>query len=236
MGISHSWDGTVLTITSDSGSSSADLRGEKGDMGVRGAQGVAGKDGTVSFNDLTEEQKQSLQMTTHTSQLINDGDGNTITKYLGEADVKEIIAAPERFEFIQGYQVQETTTDGVTFKMDNGTASIVDCTKPMRVVVKLQNNTELSNNLMAIQFSFSSNRSAVVRATNWRSSTYDTKAIWDVTKKQGFWWFEVNPYDKQVTTVAGDLEVASDADMLRYIKVMNTVPAGTDISIWGTPK
>lgn len=37
--ITHSWNGTVLTITSDSGTSSADL---KGDMGVRGPQGVAG--------------------------------------------------------------------------------------------------------------------------------------------------------------------------------------------------
>ena len=42
MGISHEWNGTVLTITSDSGTSSADLKGEKGDTGIRGAQGVAG--------------------------------------------------------------------------------------------------------------------------------------------------------------------------------------------------
>jgi hypothetical protein len=40
--IKHSWNGTVLTITSDSGTSSADLKGEKGDTGIRGAQGVAG--------------------------------------------------------------------------------------------------------------------------------------------------------------------------------------------------
>ena len=39
MGISHSWNGTILTITSDSGTSSADL---KGDMGIRGPQGPAG--------------------------------------------------------------------------------------------------------------------------------------------------------------------------------------------------
>lgn len=38
-GIYHSWNGTVLTVTSDSGTSSADL---KGDMGIRGPQGVAG--------------------------------------------------------------------------------------------------------------------------------------------------------------------------------------------------
>lgn len=37
--IYHSWNGTVLTITSDSGTSSANL---KGDDGARGAQGVAG--------------------------------------------------------------------------------------------------------------------------------------------------------------------------------------------------
>lgn len=39
MGISHSWNGTILTITSDSGTSSADL---KGDIGIRGPQGPAG--------------------------------------------------------------------------------------------------------------------------------------------------------------------------------------------------
>lgn len=40
--IFHEWNGTVLTITSDSGTSSMDLKGSKGDMGVRGAQGAAG--------------------------------------------------------------------------------------------------------------------------------------------------------------------------------------------------
>lgn len=38
-GIYHEWNGTVLTVTSDSGTSSADLKGE---MGIRGAQGAPG--------------------------------------------------------------------------------------------------------------------------------------------------------------------------------------------------
>ena len=38
----HSWNGTVLTIHSASGTSSADLKGEKGD---RGEDGIQGKDG-----------------------------------------------------------------------------------------------------------------------------------------------------------------------------------------------
>ena len=40
--IKHEWNGTILTITSDSGTSSADLKGEKGDDGARGAQGAPG--------------------------------------------------------------------------------------------------------------------------------------------------------------------------------------------------
>lgn len=52
MGITHSWNGTVLTITSDSGSSSADLKGPQGDTGIRGPQGVAGKD-AISTEELT---------------------------------------------------------------------------------------------------------------------------------------------------------------------------------------
>ena len=52
--ITHSWNGTILTITSDSGTSSADLqgpqgiqgpRGEKGDKGDTGAQGPRGEIG-----------------------------------------------------------------------------------------------------------------------------------------------------------------------------------------------
>lgn len=235
MGITHSWDGTVLTITSDSGTSSADLKGEKGDMGVRGPQGVGGKDGNVAFSDLTDEQKQSLQVITHTSQLINDGDGNTIPKYLGEDDVRQIAAAADTFEFIQGYQA-ETSLSDLTFKLDNGNESILDCTKPVMVVVELPAAATLSSNLMAIQFSFSNNRSAAVRAFNWRTSTMETSAVWSITKRQGYWWFEVNPYDKEVTTIAGDLRVASDTDMLRYVKITTAIPQGTSVSIWGTPK
>lgn len=32
--VTHSWDGTTLNVTTDSGSSSSDLKGEKGDAGV----------------------------------------------------------------------------------------------------------------------------------------------------------------------------------------------------------
>ncbi len=52
--IKHEWNGTVLTITSDSGTSSMDLAGQQGDTGPRGPQGPAGlvydEDGQVVVN------------------------------------------------------------------------------------------------------------------------------------------------------------------------------------------
>ena len=53
--IYHRWDGTVLTITSDSGTSSADLKGEKGDTGIRGPQGIQGISKSVSYPTLTDK-------------------------------------------------------------------------------------------------------------------------------------------------------------------------------------
>ena len=97
---SHFWDGSVLTVRSASGTSSADLRGPQGDAGPQGAtgpkgdtgdigpqgeagpqgpqgeigpqgpqgepgpqgpQGERGADGSVTFEDLTEEQRELLR-------------------------------------------------------------------------------------------------------------------------------------------------------------------------------
>jgi hypothetical protein len=57
--IKHEWNGTVLTITSDSGTSSADLKGAEGERGIRGPQGRAGvilkEDGSVDMNGYATE-------------------------------------------------------------------------------------------------------------------------------------------------------------------------------------
>ena len=57
--IEHSWNGTILTIKSDSGTSSVDLKGGKGDTGPRGAQGPAGvivnPDGTIDTSAYATE-------------------------------------------------------------------------------------------------------------------------------------------------------------------------------------
>lgn len=48
--ITHSWNGTILTVTSDSGTSSADLKGAKGDTGARGVRGLTSEVNITSVN------------------------------------------------------------------------------------------------------------------------------------------------------------------------------------------
>ena len=43
--LTHSWNGSILTVTSASGTSSSDLKGEKGDTGEQGPQGEKGETG-----------------------------------------------------------------------------------------------------------------------------------------------------------------------------------------------
>lgn len=43
--VTHSWNGTTLTVTSASGTSSSDLKGDKGDTGPQGIQGPKGETG-----------------------------------------------------------------------------------------------------------------------------------------------------------------------------------------------
>ena len=54
--ITHSWNGTVLTITSDSGTSSADLKGDTGIRGAQGAPGIPGESPVIdTSNFLTKD-------------------------------------------------------------------------------------------------------------------------------------------------------------------------------------
>lgn len=55
--ITHTWNGTSLSITSASGTSQVDLKGQKGDqgqIGPQGPQGPAGQDYVLTQDDKTE--------------------------------------------------------------------------------------------------------------------------------------------------------------------------------------
>ena len=61
MSTTHSWDGTILTVTSASGSSSADLKGDKGDSPIRGIDYWTDSDKSEMVNAvITELRNQGL--------------------------------------------------------------------------------------------------------------------------------------------------------------------------------
>ena len=90
--ITHSWNGTVLTVTSDSGTSSADLKGEKGDKGSRGPQGRAGvivnADGTVDMSGYATETYVDEQIT-----RVNTGGTIDLKNYATIKYVDEKVAS-----------------------------------------------------------------------------------------------------------------------------------------------
>lgn len=82
----HKWDGTVLTITSSSGTSSADLKGEKGDS-IKGDPGADGVSPTVAVSKSGKVTTVSITDKSGTkTATINDGvdgspgkDGTSVT-------------------------------------------------------------------------------------------------------------------------------------------------------------
>lgn len=94
----HTWDGTTLTITSSSGTSSADLKGAKGDPftyddftaeqleELRGPQGIQGETGNglniIDSYNTEEELRQAVP-------AGNSGDGYLVGDYLYVWNVKD---------------------------------------------------------------------------------------------------------------------------------------------------
>lgn len=110
--ITHRWDGTVLTITSDSGTSSCDLRGPSGEQGIRGPQGIPGEPGSIftetgvidlsSFVSETELEAKGYQTADDVRALLNDAD---LDNYVTEAELSN-----------KGYQTAEDVSNGYVSK------------------------------------------------------------------------------------------------------------------------
>lgn len=87
--IKHQWNGTILTVISDSGASSADLKGPKGDTGPRGPQGPGG----VIYNEEGEVVVDLSEYYTKTE--VDDKVANVevdLSGYATKVDVIETVA------------------------------------------------------------------------------------------------------------------------------------------------
>lgn len=113
----HSWNGTTLTVTSASGTSSADLKGEKGDPGLGGTVNgeVPNEDGDILlYGPMGYEPKVTLAQSDMSRYL-----------YLG-ADKNGWMTTPEdvtiRASFRNG-AVVDFKTDGFEFEVDYNSTS-----------------------------------------------------------------------------------------------------------------
>lgn len=152
--ITHEWNGTVLTITSDSGTSSCDLKGDTGDMGVRGAQGEPGITVTVPAEITTIE-----------------ADVAAIRTELNE--VKDSVAAADDIDAIEAdIAALQTATkenaDNISLILDNPSTEAVDSIKEFvdymeehgEVATSLQTQiTENKEDIAAIETDLSTNYS-----------------------------------------------------------------------------
>ena len=98
--ITHEFNGTILTITSDSGTSSCDLKGGKGDTGPRGAQGPAGvivnPDGTIDMSQYATE--------TYVNQKIAE-------IQTGSVDLSNYYTKPETVSLLNNYATKSEIPD-----------------------------------------------------------------------------------------------------------------------------
>ena len=92
MSVEHIWNGTVLTIISDSGASSADLKGQKGDTGPRGPQGPAGVI-TDAAGNVVVDLSPYYTGTEVDNKIAAAIDGVDLTGYPTEADMAQYVSS-----------------------------------------------------------------------------------------------------------------------------------------------
>lgn len=89
--ITHVWDGTVLTITSDAGTSSMDLAGRPGDVGPRGPQGPAGtiisNNGTIDLDGYATEAYVDQKI----AEIDADNPDIDLSNYYTKAETNSVI-------------------------------------------------------------------------------------------------------------------------------------------------
>jgi len=86
--VTHQWNGTVLTVTSASGTSSADLKGEKGDTGAqgpRGEKGETGPQGPAGVDGYTPEKGKDYFTEAEIAEIAEEAK-DLIPVYEGESD------------------------------------------------------------------------------------------------------------------------------------------------------
>lgn len=143
--IFHEWNGTVLTITSDSGTSSADLKGV-GEMGPRGPQGPAGvsvgEGGNVDLSNYYTKDETYSKTEVDEKIAANPGGGTAdLSNYYTKTETDQKIAEAQ----LGG---EDVDLSGYRLKTDTEFDSLTVGGKP--VATREWVNTAITNALAAL--------------------------------------------------------------------------------------
>ena len=131
--IFHSWNGTILTITSDSGTSSADLQGGKGNTGPRGAQGPAGvivnPDGTIDTSAYATE--------TYVNQKIAEVETSSV-------DLSNYYTKPETVSLLNNYATKTYVQEQIS-NIEVGSVDLTNYYTKAQVDAKIPDTTGLAS-------------------------------------------------------------------------------------------
>ena len=117
--ITHTWNGTSLSITSASGTSEMDLKGEKGDqgqIGPQGPQGPAGSDYVLTQDDKTEiaglVDLTNYATTTYVDNAVANIEIPEEIKHITITDATELLNLEDGFYIVDNEFIVNTVRDG----------------------------------------------------------------------------------------------------------------------------
>ena len=120
--IKHEWDGTILTVTSDSGTTASDLQGPKGDVGPRGPQGPAGvvydADGKIVFDPSIYATQETVDAAIANMDLTKYASKNYVSTEIAKAQLEGAGVDTSGFATLDDLESVEVNIDNKTIIKD----------------------------------------------------------------------------------------------------------------------
>lgn len=224
---SHSWDGTVLTVTSASGTSSADLKGADGKDGQNGYTPVKGTDywNEADKAEIVEETVENIPTaSTDTKGVVKVGDGLTMTG--------DVLSVEEgEYELIETITTEEEVSE-IFCKYDTSY-------KQMLVTVAFRGS------ISGVCYIHCMNKAwaGASCGTSWLSLTDANYGIKAIFRQVGGTWdvYGYHGYQGSMSNMVGQtnayvLHTVKDFAWLEWVRVYNlsaNFPIGTVINIYG---
>ena len=227
--IKHYWNGTVLTIVSDSGTSACDLKGEKGDDGCRGPMGVCNgtHDGasTAYIDEKLSGYYTKEETDTAIETAMKDISGVELDNYYTKTETDNAIKAAKPDLTPYAKKTEIPNTDGLATKVyvDNAIAAIPQ--QDMSGYVKTVNGKQ-PNNYGEVYITATINQPGFVESVD---DMEDTSKAYVLTTTGNVWAYGKVSNQPAFT----DLTTPDDWEWAENSRTNSSGTFSTDTGSWG---